>query len=94
METNEEWVYGIEQCWKEEIDILSKDIDETINFLQNECTADEFSWLSEVFDDVSEKVQNREFVDCLYRVAEKYPDECDKYHIYNVLRYTKDALNE
>lgn len=59
-----QWENLIEQCWKEETEILSRNINDTIYFLENECTADEFSWLSEIFDDVAEKTRSRKFVDC------------------------------
>ena len=93
-ETDDEWDYGVKQCWEEEIEILSRNIDDTIAFLENDCTADEFSWLSEVFDDVAEKTQSRAFVDCLYKVAKKFPDECKEYHIDRVLEFAEGALND
>ncbi|EGY58136.1 hypothetical protein [Lactobacillus iners] len=43
-ETHDEYDYGVEMCDKEEIQILSEDIPSTINYLQNQCTADEFSF--------------------------------------------------
>ncbi len=92
--TDDEWDYGVQQCWNEEIEILTNNIEETIWFLENECTADEFVWLSEIFDDVAEKTQSRLFVDCLYRVAEKYRTECEKYNVIGNLKYAKGALNE
>lgn len=92
--TDDEWYYGIEKCWKEEIEILTKNIDDTILFLENECTSDEFSWLSEVFDDVAEQSQSKEFVDCLHHVANKYPEECKKYHIYRIIQSAEDSLVE
>ena len=92
--TDDEWDYGVKQCWEEEIEILSRNIDDTIAFLENDCTADEFSWLSEVFDDVAEKTQSRAFVDCLYKVAKKFPDECKKYHIDRVLEFAESALKD
>lgn len=92
--TDDEWDYGVKQCWEEEIKILSRNIDDTIAFLENDCTADEFSWLSEVFDDVAEKTQSRAFVDCLYKVAKKFPDECKEYHIDRVLEFSEGALND
>lgn len=55
--TNDECAHGIDLCCNEEVDILSRDINETIAFFENECTAEEFSWLSEVFDDVAEKLR-------------------------------------
>jgi len=87
------WEHFIKQCWKEETEILSRNIDDTIDFLENECTADEFSWLSEVFDDVAERTQSRELVDCFYRIADKYPEESAKYHIVENLKYAEYALN-
>lgn len=79
--TDDEWEYGVNQCWNEEIEVLSRNIDDTIAFLEMNCTANEFSWLSEVFEQVAKKTQSRAFVDCLHRVAKKYPDECERYHI-------------
>ena len=93
-DTFEESAYDIEQCWKEEIELLSRDIDDTIAYLENDCTGEEFSWLSEVIDDVAEKTQSRPFVDCLFRVAKKFPKECKEYRIYTVLEICEGVLNE
>lgn len=87
--TDDEWEYGVEQCDKEEIAILSRNIDDTIDFLENECTAEEFSWLSEIFDDIVEKTQSKVLVDCLCRVANKYPEECKKYYIDRIIQGIK-----
>lgn len=87
------WEHFIEQCRQEEAEILSRHIDDTIYFLENECTADEFSWLSEVFDDVAERTRSWEFVDCLYRIADKYSEELSDTHIVGNLKYAEDALN-
>ncbi len=57
--------YGTEKCWKEETKILSEDISETIDFFKNQCTDEEFFWLSSVFSDVSEIVQSKQFVETL-----------------------------
>jgi hypothetical protein len=84
----------IEKMWKKEIEILSRDIFQTIAFLDSECTDDEFSWISEVFDEVVEKTQSREFIECLYRVAEKYPAESEKYHIVRHIQFAEEFLDE
>lgn len=86
--TDDEWEFGVEQCWEQETKILSEDIQQTLSFLDNECTAEEFSWLSEIFDRVAEKTQSRDFIECLYRVARKFPEECNT---YNVLEFIKGA---
>ena len=87
-----EYDYGIEQCCLIEIEILTRDIHDTIAFLEEECTGQEFVWISEVFDEVVEKTQSREFIDCLYRVAEKFPGECEKYNILYFIDTSKDFL--
>ena len=57
--------YGIEESWKNLTSILSDNIVDTINFFSKECTDEELFWLSEVFSDISEVVQNKEFVQVL-----------------------------
>jgi len=88
IQTDDEWDEAVEKCWQEEAAILAEDMEKTINFLDHECTADEFSWLSEIFDLVAEKTKNRDFIDCLYRVAQKFPEECAT---YNIISFIKDA---
>lgn len=92
--TDDEWDYGVNQCWNEEIEILSRNINDTIAFFENECTADEFSWLSEVFEQVAKKTQSHTFVDCLYRIAKKYPNECAKYHVDFVIQCADGAIED
>jgi len=50
--------YAIEQCWKQEVEILSKDREETIHFICAEASDDELAWLSEIFDDLILKTQD------------------------------------
>ena len=44
---------------------VNDDYVDTINFFSKECTDEELFWLSEVFSDISEIVQNKEFVQVL-----------------------------
>ncbi|WP_296156737.1 hypothetical protein [uncultured Gardnerella sp.] len=80
-ETHSEYTYGIEMCCKEEVEILSEDIPSTIAYLKNECTADEFVWISEIIDDLAEKTKSRELVECYKNLMNKYPDETKEYYI-------------
>ena len=47
--------YGIQNCWNKMIDILSKDINETVAYLEN-CSEEDIYFISEVFEDVSERI--------------------------------------
>ena len=65
------------------VEILTKirELTEEINFLKNDCTAEEYSWISEVIDDVVEKVRSKELVQCYKDLMIKFPEECVKYNI-------------
>ena len=57
--------FGIEKCWDQITDILSQDVTETISFIENDCTDEEFYWLGAIFEDVAERTNSKEFVDAL-----------------------------
>lgn len=70
-----------EKCWKEMTDILSNDVPSAIHFLENECTEEEFYWLSPVFEDVAEKTQSKEFIQALRdRLAKTNPETYCQQH--------------
>lgn len=93
IQTDDEWKDAVNKCWQEETAILTEDIQKTVSFLDNECTADEFSWLSEIFILVAEKTKSREFIDCLYRVAQKFPEECATYNIMSFIKEAESHLD-
>ena len=76
-----EWIDGIEECWKKEIEILAEDIPSTIDFLKNECTADEYSWISEILDKLVEITHSKELVSCYKELMKKFPEESVEYNI-------------
>ena len=93
-ETEIEYDYGIEMCWKEEVKILSEDIPSTIEYLKNECTADEFVWISEIIDDLAEKTKSRELVECYKSLMAKFPEEAKRYHVDFCIECAKDFLED
>ena len=66
----DEWYTEVEKCWNEMADLFTADIEKTILFL-DVCTGDEFSWMSEVFEEVSKRVLSRDFIAALRRTAMK-----------------------
>ena len=91
-ETNDEYAFGVEQCWKEEITLLTEDIPSSIRFLEDECTAEEYSWISEIIDDVAEQTGNWEIVNCYKALMQKYPEECKKYNIAGSIKSAEEVL--
>ena len=76
-----EWAEGIEECCKKEVEILAADIESTISFLKNDCTAEEFVWISEVIDDLAVKTQSTALIACYRSLMTKFPEECKEYNI-------------
>ncbi len=89
--THPEWDDGIDQCWKKEVEILTRDLKDTINFFDNECTADDLYWISEVFDELVEATQSRELIACLYRAAAKYPEESEENYIFRDIKWAEEG---
>ncbi|EGY58137.1 hypothetical protein [Lactobacillus iners] len=93
-ETHDEYDYGVEMCNKEEIQILAEDIPSTIEYLKNDCTADEFVWISEIIDDLAEKTRNRELMECYKSLMGKFPEESKRYHVDFCIECAEDFLED
>lgn len=89
---HDEWADGIERCWAKEIEILSEDVKSTIDYLLNDCTADEYSWISEIIDDLAAKTQSRELIKCYKSLMSKFPEECKTYNIAGSIEYAEAEL--
>ena len=61
-ETHDNWDYGIEQCWEKYVDILSKNISQTTEYVLTECSDEEFFWISEAFEELIERTQSTELI--------------------------------
>ena len=73
--------FETEKCWRKEVAILSEDINGTISYLQNECTDDEYSWISEIIDDLIEVTRSKELLYCYKSLMNKFPVACETYNI-------------
>lgn len=78
---DDEYAYPIQLCWAQLTELLSKNIDETIEYLDKECTEEQYVWMSDVYDFVAKETKSKEFVKALYRLAAKYPEETKENHI-------------
>lgn len=79
--TDDEWADAVEKRWAELTDALTEDIGVTRKFLLEDCTADEASWVSEVYDDIVYKTQSHEYIDLLSKSIDRFPEEAKKYHM-------------
>ena len=92
--TVDEYYVGVEECWKEEIEILSEDVPSTVAYLKNDCTADEFAHISDIIDDLAAETQSREIVECYKNLGKKYPDMAKTFNFAGCVEYAEAALGE
>lgn len=66
---NEE--FAIEEYWKAAVELLSKDISTTIDFLLNKADDEEFFWLTENLEALAEKTQSYDLIHaCRHRLEQ------------------------
>lgn len=65
--------FGIEKSWNEMTELLSQNEMETINYLE-ESTERDLYYISEIFEDVSERFQSEQFINCLRKLDKKFPE--------------------
>ena len=77
-----------------EIALFALNLQETVQFLDNDCTAEQLVWISEVFEEISAKLQSWEFLDALKRGADRFPEECDKHRIRDSIAFAEGQLSD
>lgn len=58
----------------------------------NDKNADEFSWISEVIDDIVDKYPSKKLVEGYKSLMTKFPEECSKYNIAGVIEICENLL--
>ena len=73
--------YENDQIIQDAIKLMTRDITATIDFLDNDCTEEQFVWFSEIFDEVAETSKSPDFIDALRRTAQRFPEAVRQYNI-------------
>lgn len=63
----------INEYWERISDFMATDEDNTIRFL-NECEKDTANWMSEVFEDISERLKSENIIIAFDKLDKKFPD--------------------
>lgn len=88
---------GTQKCWDEETAMLLRDMNQTINFIENECDDNTFCWVGEIFEDVAEQAelnQSEEFIAAIKKRAQKIIDDKDRRSVEIDISFAEDRLNE
>ena len=87
--------WALDEIWKKLLDCACKD-DETfkgfIEYMENEMTADEYSTLSEISDEIADMRPSMEFIEAYKSLALKYPEETKNYQIDNFIRDAENCV--
>ena len=63
------------------VELLTKDVDQTVQFLKAECSSEQMIWLSEILDEIIEITKSQQIIDACYIVTERYPEVAKEYNI-------------
>ena len=83
-----------QECWDQEVEILTRDISKTIEFIETECDDETFYWIGEVFEDVAEITQSKEFVTAIKKRAEKIIDDEERRSVEVDIRDAEYNIDE
>lgn len=57
--------------WEAEVKQFTANIQESIRFIETECTDEELYWLSEVFEDIADRTRSADFIKCLQKRVQR-----------------------
>ena len=81
-----------DRCCKKMIDLICSHIDEAVDFVLNDCTGEEYIWLSEIFLEITESSRSHEFVRAIRSLLTKYPEESKKAYIEDFVEEAEGVL--
>lgn len=91
--TNPNAEYYADPWWDAEIKQFTKDISESIQFIEDECTDEELYWLGEVFDDIMDRTRSVEFLNSIRRRVEQVEKPEWKADLLEDLRTAAEYVN-
>lgn len=90
--TSDEWQAGVERCWEALACAIASDYDAARAFLLEDCTADEASWVSEVYEEIISKTQSKSYIELLRESAKRFPEEDAIHHMSEHLEMAVESV--
>ena len=85
--------YEWEITFNKRLEALTKDLDETIEYLDT-CSKKELDWMSEVFEELSEHFKSQRLIDCVERNVTRFDDPELQDELRMELEYMRLAVSE
>ena len=67
--------FALMEIWKEEVLLISENMEATIEYILNSCSDEHLYWMSEVFEDIVKVTQSIEFIDAIKKRQESMTDK-------------------
>lgn len=85
--------YYADPWWDAEIKQFTINLDESIRFIESECTDEELYWLSEVFEDIVDRTRSVEFIHCLQKRVQRVENPEWKQSILEDIRTAAEYID-
>lgn len=85
---NTDWEYKIDKICEDLITMITEDdcaFNDFIEYMQNDMTAEEYIYLSEISDEISQIKPSHKFVEAYRGLTLKYPKETKDYQIMSFI---------
>lgn len=66
---------------KSMVSLLAQDVPQTVAFIMDNCSKEQFVWMSEILDELIMQTKSTEIINALRLTAQKYPDAAMEYNI-------------
>ena len=75
------WSEELNECYLKEVEVLMRDVDESIRCIREECTGKECGYLSELLLELTKRTGDDRFLNCFRELDKKYRKDPDNYYL-------------
>ena len=75
------WSEELGKCYLKEVEVLMRDVDESIRCIREECTGKECGYLSELLLELTKRTGDDRFLNCFRELDKKYRKDPDNYYL-------------
>ena len=86
--------YYPDPWWEKEVAAITDDLKTAIEFIDADCSDEEFYWLGEVFEDIMDKTRSADFLACLRRRVQRVENPEWKMDLLEDIRTAAESLGE
>ncbi len=78
----------------EAINLLSQNLKDTVEFIEQDCTAEQLVWMSVIAVDVAGILKDRRFTDAMKKASVKFAAELEGYNVDECIADAENKIEE